>query len=114
MTSSQFKKYAKTSIDGGTTRSGKAHFINMSNPNPQLGAPKFKRLTYQSIQENNKKNGITIQGFPGLFEMGTHVRFGKKIFFDEYPSAQAISDEYLRLTQDRLASAARDSGHQKE
>lgn len=47
---------ARASVDA----TSRPQFINMSNPNPQVGTPQFTRLTYQQIQEINKKNGITI------------------------------------------------------
>ena len=80
----------------------------MSNPNPQQGHQKYGRLTYEQIQEINRKNGITIQGFPGIFENGTHTRFGKKICFDEFPSVKEMSAEWLKDTQDRFARTQRE------
>ncbi len=55
----------------------------MSNPNPQNGTNTFGKLTSSKIAEINKKNGITVQGFPGIFENGVHYKFGKKVIFEE-------------------------------
>ena len=48
------------------------------------------------MQEINLKNGITIPGFPGMFEGGVHTRFGKRIDFPQMSSIKDISDEYVR------------------
>ncbi len=58
--------------------------------------------------EINKKNGITIPGFPGMFEGGVHTRFGKRIDFDSIPSHKDISDQYVRDMQDKMVRTQRD------
>jgi len=63
-------------------KSGKALFINMSNPNPQPGDLPYARMTNAQMQEANRRNGITIAGFPGMWDNGVHHRFGKRIDFD--------------------------------
>lgn len=101
-------------MDAKSHRSGKAQFISMSNPNPQNGKPQFTRLTYQQIQEINRKNGITIQGFPGVFDNGVHTRFGKRICFEDLPTQKEISDQWLRETNDKFARTQRDFNLQKD
>lgn len=68
----------------------------------------FNRLTYQQMCDINKKAGITIPGFPGMFEGGVHTRFGRRIDFGEMPSFKEISDEYVKEMQDKLAKTQRD------
>ena len=68
----------------------------------------FNRLTYQQICDINQKAGITIPGFPGMFEGGVHTRFGRRIDFGEMPSFKEISDEYVKEMQDKLAKTQRD------
>lgn len=58
--------------------------------------------------EANKKAGITIPGFPGMFEGGVHTRFGKRIDFGEMLSNKEISDEYVKEMQDKFAKTQRD------
>jgi hypothetical protein len=39
-------------------------------------------MTNAQMMETNRRNGITIAGFPGVWENGVHQRFGKRIDFD--------------------------------
>jgi hypothetical protein len=94
---------------------GKGHnFIHPSNPNPQMGELPYGRLTYQQMQDINKRNGITIQGFPGMWDNGVHTRFGKRIdFMGQHPSQKEISDQYVREMQDKLVRTERDFHNQR-
>jgi len=75
--------------------------------------PQYNRLTNSQIQEINKKNGITIQGFPGLFDKGVHTRFSKRIDFD-LPNQKDISEEYVRDMQEKMARTQRDFTFNRE
>jgi hypothetical protein len=69
----------------------------MSNPNPQPGEIPFARLTNAQMAEINRRNGITIAGFPGMWNAGVHHRFGKRIDFDgQIHDHKDISAEYQR------------------
>lgn len=66
------------------------------------------------MQETNRRNGITIQGFPGMWDAGVHTRFGKRIdFVGQHPSQKEISDEYVREMQDKLVRTERDFHNQR-
>ena len=96
-------------------KSGKALFINMSNPNPQPGDLPYARMTNAQMMETNRKNGITIAGFPGVWENGVHQRFGKRIDFDgQVPGMREIGSEYLKEIQDKMVRTERDFTNQRE
>ena len=97
-------------------KSGKALFINMSNPNPQNGdLPYAARLTNAYMAETNKRNGITIAGFPGMWDNGVHHRFGKRIDFEGHTQGiREIGAEYLKEIQDKMVRTERDFMDKRE
>ena len=87
----------------------------MSNPNPQPGDLPYARMTNAQMMETNRKNGITIAGFPGVWENGVHQRFGKRIDFDgQVPGMREIGSEYLKEIQDKMVRTERDFTNQRE
>ena len=90
-------------------KSGNALFINKSSPNPQPGDLPYARMTNAQTTETNRKNGITIAGFPGVWENGVHQRFGKRIHLDgQVPGMSEIGSEYLKQIQDKMVRTERD------
>ena len=66
------------------------------------------------MTETNRKNGITIAGFPGVWENGVHQRFGKRIHLDgQVPGMSEIGSEYLNEIQDKMVHTERDFTNQR-